>query len=282
MVSFFYNLPVKKFADFEISKATMGYIIKFFHITSFFRLIESRIDRRLTFTKKFPWRRIVKIRNDNTHTQYESSKEEAVDFVHFLGVFLYETGLDHSVSYKETVCFDCRSSVDPKWNYCANCGSDLSTTCKKCSAKLKSVWIICPNCQTPRSGIKTKNPELMYNHYCEAVWADGIMTKEERIFLDKKREELGIEKEDAIRIEEYHAPKNAVRFRDMVEATLVDGIIDENERIYLRNKAKLLGLTKEMANEIFLACLLDDANEALFVEKQAKVVSLKKERYGSK
>ena len=273
----FQKIIEDNFPHFDIDKITLGGLIKLYHLTRLFNLIENRLDVRLTFTKRVQWIKVRNIRNKVVHdANYQVEKTKAFDFIHYVKILISETKLNTiDADVSEYRCHDCNSLVDEVWNYCSNCGADLGSNCKKCNTLLKQSWTICPQCHTPRTGVKTKNPDLMYNHYCEAVWADGVMTKEERIFLNRKREELGINKENAVKIEEYHAPRNVVRFRDMVEATLIDGVIDEQERVYLRNKTKELEISKDIANEIFLVCLLDDSNETLFHSIEQKVIQLK-------
>jgi len=272
----FLNIIEENFSHFNINKITMGGLVRFFHLTRMFNLIEERLDVRLTFTKRINWNKIKNIRNKVIHeANFKVQKDRSFDFIHYTKVLIYETKLNKlDPEVDEHRCHNCEMLIDNNWNYCSNCGADLGNYCKKCNSFLKQSWTICPECQTPRSGVKTKKPDLLYNHYCEAVWADGIMTMEERVFLDNKREELGLDKEEAEKIEEYHAPKNAVRFRDSVEATLVDGVIDEQERVFLRNKALELGLSKEMANEIFNACLYKGSDENLFSRTRHKIIQM--------
>ena len=273
----FQDIVEKEFANFDITKATLGYIVKFYHVTRFFDLLQNRLDVRLTFTRKLPWRYIVKTRNEITHAKFIAKKETAIDFIHFIKVFIYESGIDdrYEETHKSNKCHECRGVVDSDWNYCANCGADLSVKCKRCGAKLKQSWSICPECQYPRVGVKMKDPATMYKHYCEAVWADGVMTKEEKQFLDRKREELGITIEEAQEIERLYTPLEAIRFRDAVEATLVDGVIDDDERSYLRRKASELGVSEKIANEIFNACLMVDSVENLFAKNESKLIVMK-------
>lgn len=271
------SIMSKEFVNFDINKATLGYVVKLYHVTRFFDLLQNRLDVRLTFTRKLPWKNIVKIRNTITHDNFVAKKEIAVDFIHYIKVFIYETGIDdrYDETHKSNKCHDCQVIVDSNWNYCSNCGADLSVKCKKCGAKLKQSWAICPECELPRVGIKLKDPITMYKHYCEAVWADGILTKEEKQFLDKKREELGITIDEAQAVERIYTPLEAIRFRDAVEATLVDGVIDDDERDFLRRKAVELGVSEIIANEIFNACLTIDAIEDLFAKNESKLIVMR-------
>jgi hypothetical protein len=267
----FKSIQEEHFPDLDIDRITLGGLIKLFHITRLFDLIENYLDTRLTFTKQIRWKYVNHIRNKVTHNAYKPTKAQALDFIQIAKVFLHESGLiDYDSAPKESICYSCKSVIDKSWNYCANCGTDLGNYCKKCYTPLKNTWTICPKCKTPRSGVRTKNPEIMYAKYCEAVWADGVLTRDEKLFLDSKRVELGLEIDEADKIEELYAPRNAVRFRDMVEATLIDGIIDENEKIYLRGKAKQLKLSDDMANAIYNACLQEDIRYGLFAKKERK------------
>ncbi|RLD44194.1 MAG: hypothetical protein DRI86_08095 [Bacteroidetes bacterium] len=264
----------KEFVNFDIDKATLGYIVKFYHLTRFFDIVQNRLDVRLTFTRKLPWKHIVTKRNTIAHDDCIIKKDVAIDFIHYAKVFIYETEIDdrYGDSLKSNKCHECRSIVKGEWNYCANCGSDLSVKCKKCGSELKQSWSICPECKRPRSGVKVKDPIQMYQYYCEAVWADGILTKEEKHFLELKREELGLSHETAHEVERLYTPIEAIMFRVAVEATLVDGVIDEDERVYLRKQAEVMGVSREIANEIFNACLTIDSVEDLYKENKSKVI----------
>jgi len=268
------SIVEKEFTHFDIDKATLGYIVKYYHVTRFFDLLQNRLDVRLTFTRKLPWKYIVKTRNEIAHANFSAKKETAIDFIHYIKVFIYETGIDdrYEETHKANKCHDCSGIVDSSWNYCSNCGADLSVVCKRCGAKLKQSWSVCPECMYPRVGVKLKDPITMYKHYCEAVWADGVLTKEEKHFLDRKREELGLKIEEAQEVERIYTPLEAIRFRDAVEATLVDGVIDDDERDYLRRKAKVLGVDEKVANEIFNACLMIDSVEDLFAKNESKLI----------
>jgi RNA polymerase subunit RPABC4/transcription elongation factor Spt4 len=271
------SITKDKFPNFDINMATLGYIIKFYHVTRFFDLLQNRLDVRLTFTRKLPWTKIVNVRNSITHDDFIAKKEVAIDFIHYTKVFIYETGLDdrYNEKHKFNKCHECSSIVDVDWNYCANCGADLAEKCKKCGEPLKQSWSICPSCKTPRGGVKLKDPVTMYKHYCEAVWVDGVLTKEEKNFLDRKREELGLSIDKAHEIEKIFTPMEAILFREAVEATLVDRVIDDDERDYLRRRAYELGVSEKMANEIFNACLTIDSLENLFAKNESKLIVMK-------
>lgn len=116
-------------------------------------------------------------------------------------------------------------------------------------------WVVCPQCNTPRAGVRVEKANLVYKHYCMAVWSDGYLSKPENIFLKKKRDELGLSVEDAEKIESKYAPVNAIRFRDSIEGCLTDHTIDEKEKKFLRNKADELSISHDLANSIFLSCV---------------------------
>jgi RNA polymerase subunit RPABC4/transcription elongation factor Spt4 len=227
----FQEIMDEEFPHFKLNIITLGGLIKLFHITRMFSLIERRLDVRLTFSKQINWRKLKNIRNNITHDNYNASKEQAMDFIHYAKVFIYETKLidDIGPTPEEYRCHECGSLIEKNWNFCPHCGMNLTKYCKKCNAKLSQHWTMCPECQTPRSGVVVKDPNSMYAKYCEAVWADGVLTRDEKLFLEQKRDELGIDEIDADMIEVKYAPRKAIRFRDMVEATLIDCIIDDNE-----------------------------------------------------
>ena len=255
-----------EFLHFKLNAITLGGLIKLFHLTRMFSLIENRLDTRLTFSKQINWRKLKNIRNNITHDNYNASREQAMDFLHYAKVFLHETKLIDEISYPtgEYRCHECANLIEKEWSFCPHCGMNLAKYCKKCNTELKQHWSICPECKTPRSGIVISDPKIIFAQYCEAVWADGVLTRDEKVFLDQKREELGLELEEAYESEMNFAPRNAIRFRDIVEATLIDGVIDDNEKEYLRIKVKELKLSETMANAIFNACVNEDIKNGLF------------------
>jgi RNA polymerase subunit RPABC4/transcription elongation factor Spt4 len=256
------------FDDFDIEKATFFQIIKLFHESNFNQLIELRINKPLTFGYDIPLHRIRKLRNKVTHDkEINVLRDTAYRFISYLKIYLKETELvDEDVVVGENRCYSCYRLIDRHWNYCPDCGSDLSFKCKSCGLELKSTWAVCPKCSTPREGVKVSDPDAVYGYYCQAVWSDAFLNREEILFLKKKKRELGLNDEKSKKIENMYAPEKAVRFRDVVESCLVDGKIDDAEKEYLRKKAEELMLNHEMANSIFLACVNSIIGEPLFVE----------------
>jgi len=113
----------------------------------------------------------------------------------------------------------------------------------------------------------TEDPQatIQYRRLVEGVLVDGQIVEAERRFLERKRAELGLDRDGAARIEEevqvasQESPVPAdTQFRRLVEGVLVDGRIDEAERCFLDRKRAELGL---------------DADEAARIEREVHGVS---------
>jgi RNA polymerase subunit RPABC4/transcription elongation factor Spt4 len=258
----------KDFPDFNIDRVSFAQISWFFYKTNFNQLIELRVNSPLTFSNKIPWKEIRQLRNQITHTNKKVTDREIVlRFIDYLQVYLKETKLTESiVPVDEAHCYYCKIPIDRNWNFCPNCGVDLSLTCKNCGADLLPSWSVCPICSTPREGVKVENPQEIYMYYCQAVWSDGFLNREENKYLQRKQKELGLNEKVAKQIENQYAPVNAVRFRDMIESCMTDDHVDDKERSYLREKANELGIDHRLANSIFNSCLSDIINIPLFDE----------------
>jgi predicted RNA-binding Zn-ribbon protein involved in translation (DUF1610 family)/uncharacterized protein with HEPN domain len=254
------------FSGFDIEKETFARISHLFFKTNFNQLIELRINTPLTFTRTIPWRDIREMRNRILHTKNVTvDRKLALKFIDYLQTYLKETKLTESVTpVGETKCYSCHELIDRSWKFCPNCGVELSLRCKKCGHELKPEWIVCPHCNTPRDGVKVGHPGNIYGYYCQAVWSDGFLNRDENHFLQRKQKELGLDDAEAKKIERKHAPENAVRFRDMVESCLTDGHIDESEKNHLRDKANSIALDHDLANSIYLASVNDKIGVPLF------------------
>ena len=259
----------KYLPDFDVDRTSFAQISYFFYKTNFNQLIELRINTPLTFTQRLPWREIRELRNILVHTDNRKiTRKETLKFIDYLQTYLKETKLtESSIPVSELTCYSCQKPIYREWKYCPNCGANLSLRCKKCGTKLQPHWAVCPKCSTPREGVKVENPKKIYGYYCQAVWSDGYLNREENVFLRKKQKELGLEPEEARKIELKFAPNNAIRFRDMVESCLTDDKIDSKERVHLRKKADELSLDHKLANIIYLSCMNEWRGIPLFDEE---------------
>jgi len=256
------------YPNFDIKRATFAQISHLFFKSNFNQLIELRINTPLTFTKSIPWREIRNLRNLIVHTNNARvTRKKTLKFIDYVQTYLKETKLTGSTTIiSELNCYSCHELIDRGWNFCPNCRANLSLKCKsnKCGIELMPQWTVCPECSTPREGIKVENPGKIYGYYCQAVWSDGFLNKDENYFLKQKQKELGLDNLESKKIERKHAPENAIRFRDMVESCLTDGRIDNTEKKHLRERADKLSLNHELANSIYLASVNDKIGIPLF------------------
>ena len=254
--------------DFDIKRTSFAEIGFLFYKTNFNQLIELRINKPLTFAENIPWREIRETRNTIVHTTHNNvDRNIALRFIDYVQIYLRETRLTETTRViSELKCYSCSELIDREWKFCPNCGVNLSLRCKKCGAELEPQWKICPVCSTPREGLKVKNPTEIFKNYCQAVWSDGFLNKEENDFLKRKQMELGLSDEEAKEVENKYAPQNAIRFRDMIESCMTDNHIDDNEKGHLRKKADDLSLDHKLANSIYLASINSKIGIPLFDE----------------
>ena len=254
------------YPEFNVERATFAQLSDLFIKTRFYELIELRINKPLAFSRKVPLTEIRKVRNYLLHRKNVSiTRNSTLRYIDYLKTYLTETGLlNTDVLIGEVSCYSCHSLVDRSWKFCPSCGVSLSSKCKTCGNFLKPTWAVCPVCSAPRGGVKMEKPEEVYGYYCQAVWTDGFLNREESMFLKRKQKELGLSDADAGRVERDYAPENTIRFRDMIESCLTDGIIDDNEKRYLRSKADELGINHELANSVYLASINDIIEDLLF------------------
>jgi RNA polymerase subunit RPABC4/transcription elongation factor Spt4 len=260
------DVQEKLYPEFNVERATFAQLSNLFIKARFYELIELRINKPLAFSRNVPLTEIRKVRNYLLHRKNVSiTRKSTLRYIDYLRIYLSETGLlNADVLVGEISCYSCHSLVDRRWKFCPNCGASLTSKCKSCGLELKSTWAVCPKCSTPREGVKMEKPEKVYGYYCQAVWTDGFLNREQSEFLKRKQKELGLLDEDARSVERSFAPENTIRFRDMIESCLTDGIIDEDEKRYLRSKADGLSINHELANSIYLACINDIIEDPLF------------------
>ena len=266
----FISIQEELYPNFDINRATFAQISYLFFKTNFNQLIELRINKPVTWSKKLPWKEIRQLRNYITHTDLiKVNRSTALDFIRYVNTYLEEVKLLENVYYLgEEKCYSCGEPVDKTWNYCPNCGASLSDKCSTCGQILKPEWIICPVCHTPRAAVYNTDPAEIYEYYCEAAWSDGVISPAENAFLLKKRDEMELSKKVAEEIEQKYAPLNAIRFRDIVEISLLDGHIDEKEKEFLQRKAHEFNLDEHVANAVYKACLKQNTESPLFEVSQ--------------
>lgn len=248
----------EKSIDFKLVNAGFFDVIKFFEHAQLWDTISRDVESNLHFTRKIPWHDLRQLRNKAAHPirGYEISREDAMEFMHYLKIFLIEcelipdekNGPFHPVSEN---CNNCNNSLKEEWRFCPNCGSQHVLKCTVCNKRLEADWRICPYCNNTELDNKTQiGPDLLYKVYCEAIWADHHVNADERLFLKRKRLELGLTERQAEKIEESVAPTEYLTFIELIEAVLLDGIIDDQEMEFLFVKAKRLNLDKQTAKDL--------------------------------
>lgn len=91
---------------------------------------------------------------------------------------------------------------------------------------------------------------------CRGAYIDHVVTYRERLALNQKRLELGLNVEEAELIEAECAPPGVMEYLHLAEFALADGTIDEKERSYLNRMREKLNIQDEVAREIEQALLL--------------------------
>jgi uncharacterized membrane protein YebE (DUF533 family) len=81
-----------------------------------------------------------------------------------------------------------------------------------------------------------------YKILCQGVYIDGVVNVRERGELERRRLELGLDADEAKRIEAEAAPSETWEYMHLVRGVLVDGVIDEQERAFLDEKARELAI----------------------------------------
>lgn len=271
-----YDTLKHQYSGTDITKLTLGGVLKLFRITKLYDSVEIQLNRPLTVTKRIPWNMIRELRNEVIHENKNVSREKALEILQYVKYFLLETLLSPSIQIVvNDTCEKCHISISKDWEYCPNCALKLKIFCKneKCSFPMRYDWVTCPKCNTPADLGSITNALNIYSYYCKAVWSDGYLNSFERVFLINKRRELGLYKSDALKIEEDIAPENAVKFKILVEAALIDKKITDDDREFLKNKAMELRLLSKLANSIFLAITDDINNKPLFDSNELEFYS---------
>ena len=264
-----------EFKDLDPVKCGLFQLLKFFSLAGVWERVQVRVSSNLHFTKKIPWHELRFTRNEATHSLEDFTREQAVEFLHHIKIFLHECELAEtrpSVLVDNKVeCFDCGFSLQTSWSYCPSCGSEQKTSCFNCNRVLDVTWQTCPYCETPRTvDLFIEETNRLYKAYCEAVWADDIVNADERELLRRKRLELGISEDAAARIEAEVADPNIIRFMDLIRAVLVDGIIDPIEMEFLNTNAKKLGIPMARAKK-----LIDSMNPKRRIDPLRRLIGMR-------
>lgn len=243
---------------FDFNYLTLGSMIFIFQFADLWQLLRVQLKSNLNYVDNIPFGKLLTCRNKAVHENIRFSRYDALDFEHYLKVFLYDTELmegkrkflysDYD-KYDEGQCHECSNDISPKWKFCPNCGSRTIQPCSGCNRKLKAAWKICPFCNTSRSVVDSDHMTL-YRYYCEAIWADYIVTPMEREFLNGKRLEFGISPDLATSIELKVIQENYHYFNDLLEMSATDNQIDDNERELLLKKGRDKGLTDNTMYEM--------------------------------
>lgn len=242
------------FEKFSVGRSGMGRLCQFYRLSGMWDEVRKRVSSNLHFTDRIPWRELVRLRNEATHGGTNIGREHSVEFLHHLKVFLYECELVDDREkirpdfIRKSKCHSCDNALLKTWKFCPSCGTQHIIHCNNCGSRLQPNWKICPNCNDKSCNDQlTAETERLYRAYCEAIWADHIVTAEERDLLRRKRLELGLTEENAEEIEQSVINPAIVQFIGLIEAVLIDGVIDKNEKEFLRNKAEKMKIPEATA-----------------------------------
>ncbi|MCA1764396.1 MAG: zinc ribbon domain-containing protein [Flavobacteriales bacterium] len=242
--------------EFNYEKATLGSMILFARYSGFWDKLKSMCESNLSFLKMVNWSRVRKLRNDSAHNQDIFGRNEALEMLFYTKVFLYDCGLIEGMNHAapeilDAHCAKCDFKISHQWNFCPNCSAEISKQCHNCDRALMAGHRICPHCDAPQPGTTNRDESVKtYKKYAEAVWADWEVTPLERSWLDNKRLELGINPEEAEKIETTVIPKNYHHFQNLIQAVNIDGVIDSDEEQFLMNKADHLEITQDIATKM--------------------------------
>lgn len=244
-----------EFCEFDPEKSSLFPLLKFYSFTNLWERIQVRVESNLHFTRRIPWHDLRYVRNVATHSFRSFTREQAVEFLHHIKLFLHETELaatNPSVLFEnKTECHGCQMSLRSDWNYCPSCGIEQRVKCYNCSRSMEVTWKTCPHCEASRTvDLFVEETNRLYKAYCEAVWTDDVVNAEERELLRRKRLELGISEETAEQIEAEVIDKEVFQFIDLINAVLIDGVIDDIEMEFLMNKAEQLKIDTKRAKRL--------------------------------
>lgn len=245
----------------------LGELISLYTETQVFNELRKHLTSNLQKIRGINWKQVVEWYNASRHRRNSTSlgEDDARQMFYWIKVFLYDCELagkistvapvpGEAISLQECPC--CGQPLETDWSFCPQCGVALKVTCEACHRTLAPDFRICPYCETPvrrRStadigGVQRAKEE--YRIFCVGAYLDEVMNVRERILLDKKRLELGLNTEEAESIERQCAPENIVEYTRLVEGALVDGIIDDAESVFLQKKAKKMNIDPWVAEQI--------------------------------
>lgn len=255
---------------FNGERMTLGGLLILTKITCFWDLLSIQCRSNLEITKNLPWSKVRVWRNKATHEDKQFEKYEALEVFQYTKVLLYDTDLipgqdlysNLTATFAVRKCHnkDCGCDLAEDWQYCPKCGERSYQKCSRCKKDLHPDWSICPYCNMSRGVMKAEDElKHLYRAYCEAIWADYIITPNESRFLEMKRIEFGLNPKEAKAIESEVIPKNYLQFIHLVEACSIDKVIDEDEEEFLLTKA--------------LHYQIDTASAKMIIDNQRELLS---------
>lgn len=250
-----YQASLGNQGQYSVENSTLFNVLKFYRISGMWNEVKKRVKSNLHFTEKIPWHELRFLRNDAVHIYTDFTREQAIEFIHHLKVFMYECELSEDPEkvkphflVNRTTCKQCDENLIESWNYCPNCGTQNQYDCWNCKKPLETNWLRCPFCEAQQSEDPSAMEALkLYRAYCEAIWADHVVNSDERELLRRKRIELGISEDTADSIEQKVVDPAILSFIDLIEAVLIDGVIDQYEHEFLMKKAQELRLEEKIA-----------------------------------
>jgi TIR domain-containing protein/double zinc ribbon protein len=256
--------------DSILADVPLPQLIPVYRDATVFRELRKKMRSNLQVSSRINWDHIVGTWRQvlDVASMADMKEEDAANMLYWTKVLLYECelikGSEEDISKPQapralSACRICQAKVASDWVFCPHCGENLKLSCEACERALKPAFRICPFCETPvhriptgRDGVTTAEDE--YRHFCRGAYFDGVLSVRERILLNEKRLDLGLEAGLAETIETECAPKNVVTYQRFLEGVLVDGVITETERRFLDAKAAELEIDEWMTSQIEAVC----------------------------
>ena len=248
----------------------LGKLVNLYMNARIGEMLQRQLPNPMNRSKGIDWGMAVELRNDVTHNHEDRlpvSPEDAMQLYLWTSYFARETGLyegempepQRISTERAAECDRCGENLDEAWSYCPYCGLTLDRTCSNCGRSIeRSDWRVCPYCEAELEPLNTEEKERARREYtllCRGVWADNIMNRKERDFLEDRRRSLGLDFSEARDLETKEAPEGPMKLTEILEALRVTGNLEPEERKFIYEKGRMLGLDEEEIGEIIRTTL---------------------------